>query len=67
MRERSGARDGRSLIAQLIAGASCDKRGSAPPRTQKGGDNTFTVTVDDQSRQTKVVTPQLGDRAAAWI
>jgi hypothetical protein len=66
-RERCCARDGRSLIAQLIAGASCDKRGSAPPRTQKGRDNTFTVTVDDQSRQTKVVTPQLGDRAAAWI
>src|SRR5262245_62891821 len=32
-RERKCAREGRSLIAQLIAGASCDKRGSAPPRT----------------------------------
>ena len=33
----------------------------------KGRDNTFTVTVDDQSGQTKAIAPQSGDRAAAWI
>jgi hypothetical protein len=33
----------------------------------KGRDNTFAVTVDDQSGQAKVVVPQSGDRAAAWI
>src|SRR5262249_33627090 len=33
----------------------------------KGRDNTFAVTIDDQSGQAKVVVPQSGDRAAAWI
>ena len=30
-------------------------------------DNTFTVTVDEQSGRTKAIAPQSGDRAAAWI
>jgi uncharacterized iron-regulated membrane protein len=33
----------------------------------KERENAFTVTVDDQSGQTKVMAPQSGDRAAAWI
>ncbi len=33
----------------------------------KERDNAFTVTVDDQSGQAKVIAPQSGDRAAAWI
>ena len=33
----------------------------------KERDNAFAVTVDDQSSQTKVIAPQSGDRAAAWI
>ena len=33
----------------------------------RGRDDAFTVTVDDQSGQAKVIAPQSGDRAAAWI
>ena len=33
----------------------------------KERENAFAVTVDDQSGQTKVIAPQSGDRAAAWI
>jgi len=33
----------------------------------KGRDNSFTVTVDDQSGQTKAIRAAVRDRAAAWI
>ena len=33
----------------------------------KDRDKAFTVMVDDQSGQTKLIAPQSGDRAAAWI